>query len=121
MVRLARSRPPPANVVTFVTTEEPIGPRKENASMVYQGTVKNGTVVLEPGAEIPEGTKVRVEMPGLGIGEESFQSVLREPTFDDAIEKLYLLYKVNRGIRQADAGLTVSHEEARERLKKWLE
>lgn len=87
--------------------------------MVYQGTVKNGTVVLEPGAELPEGAKVRVEMPGQ---EGSVvDSLLREPTFDDAIEKLYLLYKVNRGISQADAGLTVSHEEARERLKKWLE
>ena len=31
------------------------------------------------------------------------------------------IYKVKRGIRQADAGETMSHEEARERLKYWLE
>lgn len=90
--------------------------------MVYQGTVKNGTVILESGAELPEGAEVRVEIPGRALSVvESFQAVLQEPTFDDAIEKLYFLYKVNRGVSQADAGLTVSHEEARERLAKWLE
>lgn len=39
---------------------------------------------------------------------------------DEELEKLYFLYKIRRGIRQADAGQTVSHEEARKRLKKWL-
>jgi hypothetical protein len=29
--------------------------------MSYRGTVKNGVVVLEPGASLPEGTSVRVE------------------------------------------------------------
>lgn len=29
--------------------------------MSYKGTVKNGVVVLEPGANLPEGTSVRVE------------------------------------------------------------
>lgn len=29
--------------------------------MSYKGTVKNGVVVLEPGADIPENTVVRVE------------------------------------------------------------
>lgn len=29
--------------------------------MSYKGTVKNGVVVLEPAAKIPEGTSVRVE------------------------------------------------------------
>ncbi len=29
--------------------------------MSYKGTVKNGVVVLEPGANLPEGTQVRVE------------------------------------------------------------
>ena len=29
--------------------------------MSYRGTVKNGVVVLEPGAELPEGTAVKVE------------------------------------------------------------
>jgi hypothetical protein len=29
--------------------------------MSYRGTVKNGVVVLEPGAVLPDGTSVRVE------------------------------------------------------------
>jgi hypothetical protein len=29
--------------------------------MSYKGTVKNGVVVLEPGASLPEGTEVQVE------------------------------------------------------------
>ncbi|HUT02802.1 MAG TPA: hypothetical protein VM163_02795 [bacterium] len=43
-----------------------------------------------------------------------------DASFEDAMERLYLLYKIQRGVAQADAGETVTHEEARERLKKWL-
>jgi predicted transcriptional regulator len=39
---------------------------------------------------------------------------------EDALERLYLLYKVETGIRQADAGELISQEEARERMAKWL-
>jgi predicted transcriptional regulator len=40
---------------------------------------------------------------------------------EDAMERLYLLYKVEKGIKQADAGHTVSHQEAKKRLQKWLD
>jgi len=40
---------------------------------------------------------------------------------EDAMERLYLLHKVEKGLRQADQGKTVSHEEAEQRMKKWLE
>ena len=39
---------------------------------------------------------------------------------EDALEQLYLLYKINRGIKQADAGELVSQEEARLRMAQWL-
>ncbi|MEN8150945.1 MAG: hypothetical protein ABFS86_14075 [Planctomycetota bacterium] len=39
---------------------------------------------------------------------------------EDALERLYLLYKVENGIRQADAGQVVSQDEARRRMAKWL-
>jgi predicted transcriptional regulator len=42
-------------------------------------------------------------------------------SIEDAMEKLFLLYKIEKGIEQADAGLTVSHEEAKQRLDKWLD
>ena len=43
-----------------------------------------------------------------------------DAAIEDAIERLYLLYKVERGIAQADAGQKVSQAEARERMARWL-
>ena len=43
-----------------------------------------------------------------------------DATIEDAIEQLYLLYKVERGVEQADAGQKVSQEEARRRMRRWL-
>jgi hypothetical protein len=42
-------------------------------------------------------------------------------SIEDAMEKLFLLYKIEKGIEQADSGLTVSHGEAKQRLDKWLD
>ncbi len=39
---------------------------------------------------------------------------------EDALERLYLFYKVDKGIKQADAGELISQEEARQRMAKWL-
>ena len=39
---------------------------------------------------------------------------------EDAMERLLLLAKVERGIVQADAGETVSHLEVKQRMAKWL-
>ena len=38
----------------------------------------------------------------------------------DALDRLYLLYKVDRGIREADRGELISQEEVRHRMAKWL-
>jgi len=38
----------------------------------------------------------------------------------DALERLYLLYKVQRGLSQAESGDLISQEEARRRMGKWL-
>jgi predicted transcriptional regulator len=43
-----------------------------------------------------------------------------DATIEDAVERLYLLLKIERGIAQADAGQVISHEEARARMKQWL-
>jgi predicted transcriptional regulator len=37
-------------------------------------------------------------------------------TVEQAIERLYFLAKIERGLEQADAGKTVSHDEAKRRL-----
>lgn len=49
-----------------------------------------------------------------------FQDLPDDATVEDAMERLYLLYKVERGIAQADAGQKVSQEEARRRMAQWL-
>jgi hypothetical protein len=36
------------------------------------------------------------------------------------LERLYLLYKIDKGIKQADAGELVTQDEARHRMAKWL-
>ncbi|HEY1269779.1 MAG TPA: hypothetical protein VGH16_21145 [Candidatus Binatia bacterium] len=43
-----------------------------------------------------------------------------DASVEDALDRLYLLYKVEKGIRQADAGELVSQEEARRRMSRWL-
>ena len=48
------------------------------------------------------------------------QDLPDDATIADAVEMLYLLDKIERGIAQADAGQKVSHEEARRRLAQWL-
>ena len=39
-----------------------------------------------------------------------------DATIEDAIERLYFLAKIEKGIQEADAGLTVSNDEAKKRL-----
>ena len=39
---------------------------------------------------------------------------------EDALERLYLLYKIDRGVKQADAGQLITQEVARQRMSKWL-
>ncbi len=51
---------------------------------------------------------------------KAIQELPQDATFEDAMERLYLLYKVERGIKQADAGQKISQEEAKKRMKKWL-
>jgi predicted transcriptional regulator len=46
---------------------------------------------------------------------EAVRGLPDDATVEDAMERLYFLAKVEEGIRQADAGRTVSHEEARRR------
>lgn len=58
-------------------------------------------------------------------GKEKIEKVIRslpdDAHIEDAMERLYILYKVEKGCQQADAGQNVSHEEAKKRLQKWLD
>ncbi len=43
-----------------------------------------------------------------------------DATIEDAMEHLYLLVKIERGIAEADAGRKISQEEARRQMERWL-
>ncbi|MGI9173735.1 MAG: hypothetical protein ACR2GR_00245 [Rhodothermales bacterium] len=41
-------------------------------------------------------------------------------SFEEIIYELYVLEKIQRGMNDAEEGRVVSHEEARQRLSRWL-
>ncbi len=43
-----------------------------------------------------------------------------DASIEDALDRLYLLYKVERGLRQADRGELIGQDEARRRMARWL-
>ena len=47
---------------------------------------------------------------------ELVQQLPSDATVEDAMERLYFLAKVERGLAEADAGETLSHPEAKRRL-----
>lgn len=50
----------------------------------------------------------------------ALESLPDDAGVDEAMERLYLLYKIKRGLAQADAGEKISQEEARRRMARWL-
>lgn len=47
---------------------------------------------------------------------EAVESLPADATVEDAMERLYFLAKIQRGLEQADAGDTISHDDAKRRL-----
>lgn len=47
---------------------------------------------------------------------EAIRDLPEDATVEQVMERLYFLAKVEEGLRQADAGQTISHEEARRRV-----
>ena len=52
---------------------------------------------------------------------ESLGRLQKEATVDDVAYRLYVISKVERGMAASRAGNIVTQEEARERLKRWLQ
>ena len=48
------------------------------------------------------------------------QALPANASVEDAMERLLLLAKVERGLQQADAGELIPHEKVKERMTKWL-
>ena len=57
---------------------------------------------------MPESTKDRLL--------QAVQQLPPDATVEQAMEHLYFLAKVERGLRQADAGELIPHDEAKKRL-----
>lgn len=49
----------------------------------------------------------------------AMEALPADATIEDAMERLLLMAKVERGLAQADEGKTISHAEVRERMAKW--
>ena len=43
-----------------------------------------------------------------------------DATIEDAMERFLFLAKVERGLKQADAGETIAHDQVREKVARWL-
>lgn len=50
---------------------------------------------------------------------KAMQELPDDAGFEEALDRLYLLYKVNRGLDNAERGELISHEEVRRRLASW--
>ena len=48
------------------------------------------------------------------------QGLPDDASIEDAMERLLLLAKIDRGLEQADAGQTIPHSQVKERMAKWL-
>jgi len=51
---------------------------------------------------------------------QAVQGLPDDASIEDAIQRLVLLAKIDRGIEQADAGQTMAHSQVREKMAKWL-
>ena len=49
---------------------------------------------------------------------EAIETLPADATIEDAMERLYFLAKIQRGLEQADSGDTLTHQEAKDRLLK---
>ncbi|MCF7948838.1 MAG: hypothetical protein K9M94_09665 [Spirochaetia bacterium] len=51
---------------------------------------------------------------------KAIQELPDDATYEDIMKKLYFLEKVEKGLKDIREGATVTHEEAKERIQRWL-
>jgi len=51
---------------------------------------------------------------------QAVSNLPEDASIEDVMEHLLFLAKIERGIKQADAGQTIPHSEVKERMAKWL-
>lgn len=69
-------------------------------------------------------TNIKRTMSGMSSPKQATLELVQQldddVTFEDIIYELYVLEKIQRGMKDAEEGKVVSHEEARQRLDRWL-
>ena len=50
---------------------------------------------------------------------EALQDLSPDATYDEAIERLIFLAKIEAGLAELDSGKSISHEEVKQRLGLW--
>ena len=51
---------------------------------------------------------------------QAVQGLPDDASIEDAMERLLLLARIDKGLEQADAGQTIPHSQVKERMAKWL-
>jgi len=51
---------------------------------------------------------------------QAVQGLPDDATFEDAMQRLLFLAKIDRGLQQSDAGQTIPHAQVKEKMAKWL-
>lgn len=51
---------------------------------------------------------------------EMIRNLPDEVDYDEIMAEIYFRQKVDKSLRQIDEGKTISHQEARERVSKWI-
>jgi predicted transcriptional regulator len=51
---------------------------------------------------------------------QAVQALPEDASIEDAMEKLYFLAKIEKGLEEANAGQTVTHHEVKARMARWL-
>ncbi len=51
---------------------------------------------------------------------KAIQTLPDNSSYEDIMEKLYFMQKVEAGLNDVEEGRVISHEEVKERLSKWL-
>lgn len=89
---------------------------------ILGGAEQNGGLVRITcmGIELRSKSGYPVAMKAKQKALRAVRSLASDASCEDAIERLRFLAKVERGLRQADAGRTISHSKVRQKMKSWL-
>jgi predicted transcriptional regulator len=51
---------------------------------------------------------------------KAIQNLPENSSYEDIMEKLFFMEKVESGLKEIEEGKTISHEDVKKRLSKWL-